>query len=147
MLTLLVIIAALLFATEATATVEAATYATYTCAGFKTIPAEATDRDPVVSAKIDTAKKGHQLHLNVRHTTLTNELYSREEQYRDIRFWSDRRGNYWSGVSVKNPGRTMVGQLGYDDTRGAATRRYIEKLFVGRRLERTTTSTCVMSDN
>jgi hypothetical protein len=79
--------------------------------------------------------------------TLTNELYSREEQYRDIRFWSDRRGDYWSGVSVKNPGRTMVGQLGYDDTRGAATRRYIEKFFVGRRLERTTTSTCVMSDN
>jgi hypothetical protein len=146
MLTLLVIIAALLFATQASATVDAATSATHTCAGFKTIPAEVTDRDPVVSAEIDTAKEGHQLH-NVRHTTLTNELYSRGEQYRDIRFWSDRRGDYWSGVSVKNPRRTMVGQLGYDDIRGAATRRYIEKLFVGRRLERTTTSTCVMSDD
>jgi hypothetical protein len=147
MLTLLAIIAALLFATQASATVDVATYATYTCAGFKTIPAEVTDRDPVVSAEIDTAKEGHQLHINVRHTTLTTELYSRGEQYRDIRFWSDRRGDYWSGVSVKNPRRTMVGQLGYDDIRGAATRRYIEKLFVGRRLERTTTSTCVMSDD
>jgi hypothetical protein len=114
--------------------------AEYECGGYRSVPPEAVERDPVVKTSVSMPSFG------VTHTTLTGEVYQREDQYRDIRIWSDRKGDYWSGVSIKNPRRTMVGQLAYDDSRGVNVRLYIEKSFVNRHLERTTTSTCVEVD-
>jgi hypothetical protein len=112
----------------------------YECAGYRSVPSETVERDPVVQTSVTIPPFG------VKHTTLTGEVYARREQYRDVRTWSDRNGDYWSGVSIKNPRRTIVGQLAYDDSRGVSARLYIEKTFVNRRLERTTTSTCISSD-
>jgi hypothetical protein len=117
---------------------------TVKCAGFKVVPPELIDSDPVVATFVHVAIVRDQLHaFEVKHATLGGDTFDRTTQYRDIRMWSDRSGDYWSGVSIKNPRRTMVGQLGFDGSRGIAARRYIEKLFVGRKLERTTTSVCV----
>jgi peptidoglycan/xylan/chitin deacetylase (PgdA/CDA1 family) len=112
------------------------------CAGFKTVPTESVDRDPVVKSSIHLYKARDEkpTGFEVKHETLKGETYARNDQYRDLRFWSDRNGDYWSGVSVKNPQRTMVGQLAYDPTISA--RRYIEKSFIGGKLDQTTTSIC-----
>ena len=83
--------------------------------------------------------------FEVIHTTLNGENFSREKQYRDIRRWSVNKSVFWSGVSVKDPRRTMVGQLIEDNSRGGSATRYIEKSYVNGRLERTVTSICVWS--
>jgi hypothetical protein len=125
---------------EDESTAQPAAPAEYECAGYRSVPPEAIERDPVVKTSVTVPPFG------VKHTTLAGETYARKEQYRDVRTWSDRNGDYWSGVSVKNPRRTMVGQLAYDDRRGIMARLYVEKSFVDGRLERTTTSTCVSVD-
>src|SRR6266404_1261306 len=58
--------------------------------------------------------------------------YIRNEQYRDIRTWTRKGEHYWSGVSIKDPARTMIGKLAWDDSRGIAARRYIEKSYLGK---------------
>jgi hypothetical protein len=113
---------------------NAAAPAEYECAGYRSVPPESVERDPVVKTSVT-------IPLSVTHTTLAGEVYARVEQYRDVRTWSDRKGDYWSGISIKNPSRTMVGHLAYDDSRGISARLYVEKSFVNGRLERTTTST------
>jgi hypothetical protein len=119
------------------AAAKAAIPAEYECGGYRSVPPEAVERDPVVKTSVVMPS------FDVTHTTLAGETYLRGDQYRDIRIWSSRKGDYWSGVSIKNPRRTMVGQLAYDGSRGELARLYIEKSFVNGRLERTTTSTCV----
>jgi len=119
------------------AAAKTATPADYECGGYRSVPPEAVERDPIVKTAVSMPSFG------VMHATLAGEVYQRVDQYRGIRIWSDRKGDYWSGVSIKNPRRTMVGQLAYDDSRGIMARLYIEKSFVNGRLERTTTSTCV----
>jgi hypothetical protein len=128
---------------------HAGDHVSFECAGFRAEPAEAADRDPVVKTAIGfyaprTAKTWTE--FEVVHTTLNGESFSREKQYRDIRLWSNAKGEFWSGVSVKDPRRTMVGHLAFDESRGVSARRYIEKSYVSGRLERTVTSTCVWSD-
>jgi hypothetical protein len=131
---------------ERTITTEGNDRLSLECVGFKTVPIEPVDRDPVVKSSIHLYKPSDEKKptgFEVKHETLTGKTYARNDQYRDLRFWSDRNGDYWSGVSVKNRQRTMVGQLGYDPTgRGISARRYIEKSFIAGRLEQTTTSTC-----
>ncbi len=120
------------------------------CAGFRTTPPETIDRDPVVKTSVELIfmpGKNQPLSFTVGQATLAGNTYERTNQYRDIRSWSNRAGDYWSGVSIINPRLTMTGQLVYDETRGIAARRYIEKLFVNGKLERTTTSTCVDVDH
>jgi len=120
--------------------------ATYTCAGFKVSPPERKDDDPVVSTEIEVGFEmdGKRPRLDVTHTTLKGEVYKRAEQYRDIRFWSATYSDNWSGVSVKNPRRTMVGRMTYDRDEHHP-RGYIEQSFVNGRLERTTTSVCTLA--
>jgi len=74
---------------------------------------------------------------------LKGETFSREKQYRDIRRWSTNKGDFWSGVSIKDWRRTMVGQLTYDNSRENSTISYIEKSYISGRLERTVMTTCV----
>jgi len=141
-------IAAVSIATLIPAKTHAGDHASFECAGFRAVPPEAIDRDPVVKTSIEVywpRNEDDPTFFEVNHTTLNGENYSRERQYRDIRRWSNGKGDFWSGVSVKDPGRTMVGQLAYDDSRGVAARRYIEKSYVNGRLARTVTSTCVWS--
>jgi hypothetical protein len=112
----------------------------YTCAGYEASPPEAIERDPVMRTSVIFPP------FDVRHTTLAGEVNARMEQYRDVRTWSNRDGDFWSGVSTKNPRRTMVGQLAWDDTRGISARRYVEKSFIDGRVERTVVSTCVQAE-
>jgi hypothetical protein len=116
------------------------------CAGFKSVPPETIDRNPVVATSVTVHWKlrdDQPDFFAVQHDTLSGESFVRDKQYRDLRMWSARSGDYWSGVSITNPRRTMVGQLAFDDSRGIDARHYIEKTFVSGRLERTTTSTCI----
>jgi hypothetical protein len=116
---------------------------TYECAGFRGTPPEPVERDPVVKVVIEH-RKGSPPIFNVKHVTLAGETFVRNDQYRDIRVWTGRGGDdFWSGVSIKNPSRSMVGNLAWDNSRGIAARRYIEKQFNRGRLERTVVSTCV----
>jgi hypothetical protein len=146
---LLMIGAAALFVGWSGASAIAGDFTLFECAGFRATPPEIIDRDPVVktSVAIYFARTGTQpSSFEVTHATLAGEKYERENQYRDIRTWANRGGDYWSGISITNPRRTMIGQLIYDDSRGISARRYIEKSFVNGKLERTTTSTCVWAD-
>jgi hypothetical protein len=113
----------------------------YECAGFKRTPPEALERDPVVKTIIDVEQN-----FFVKHQTLAGFSYIRNEQYRDIRTWTRNGEHYWSGVSIKNPARTMIGKLAWDDSRGIAARRYVEKSYRGKMLESTVISTCVDRD-
>jgi hypothetical protein len=115
------------------------------CAGFKTAPPENDDHDPVVVTEVILVTHGRGkdrelLSMDVQHLTLAKETYSRAKQYRDIRLWTDQDNLYWSGVSIKNPSRKMVGQLNANTARKEWS--YIERSFIDGRLERTTTSAC-----
>jgi hypothetical protein len=115
------------------------------CAGFKTNPPETDDHDPVVLTEVMLITSGRGkdrelVSMDVSHLTLAKETFSRAKQYRDIRFWTDRDNLYWSGVSIKNPQRKMVGQLNANADREEW--HYIERLFLEGRLDRTTTSAC-----
>jgi hypothetical protein len=68
------------------------------------------------------------------------ETYIRNEQYRDQRFRVLEKTDYWAGVSIKRPDRTMVGTIRMD--KGGQWAQYIEKLFRGRKLEATIVSVC-----
>jgi hypothetical protein len=63
-----------------------------------------------------------------------------DEQYRDLRFWSEGNADYWSGTSVKYPDRTMVGRIGIHSKRQWIE--YVEKHYRGGKLESTTTFAC-----
>jgi hypothetical protein len=145
---LLMINAAALFIAWSGACAIAGDFTSFECAGFKTNPSEAIDRDPVIktSVLVYFGRPGQRSSFEVKHATLAGEKYERENQYRDIRIWSNRSGDYWSGISISNSRRTMIGQLAYDPSRGISARRYIEKSFLDGKLERTTTSTCVWAD-
>jgi hypothetical protein len=118
------------------------------CTGFKTVPTERSDDDPVIRTMIDVLYPTHSdgiASIEVTHETLKGETYVRSEQYRDLRFWSGRKSNvwgvrknnFWSGVSAKNPRMMMIGEL-------VAQKYYTEKTFIGGKLARTTTSTCTL---
>ena len=124
---------------------HAGDHASFECAGFKATPPEARDDDPVVATSVELYWPLHQnspSNFDVNHTTLNGENYFRGEQYRNVRMWSNSKGDYWSGVSVKDSRRTMVGQMIYGDSSHGY---YVEKAYVNGRLERATTSTCKLS--
>src|SRR5262249_22665440 len=139
-------IAATLIATLAPAKAYAGDHAAFECAGFRAVPPEAIDHDPVVKTSIELyapLRAKDWTMFEVIHTTLKGETFSREKQYRDIRRWSTNKGDFWSGVSIKDWRRTMVGQLTYDNSRENSTISYIEKSYISGRLERTVMTTCV----
>jgi hypothetical protein len=49
--------------------------------------------------------------IYIRHFVASGENYTRNKQYRDLRFWSEGKADYGSGTSVKFPDRTMVASL------------------------------------
>jgi hypothetical protein len=120
---------------------DTARLASYMCAGFKSVPPENGERDPVVTAEIDVYPE----RFDIVHATLRGESYNRADQYRDMRFWSSRGSHNWSGVSIKNPRRVMIGKISYDLDDGRPLR-YTERVYVTGRLEQTTTSVCTWPD-
>jgi hypothetical protein len=92
------------------------------CGATESVPAD-RDPDPVFRTRIAKATTGE---LYVVHYAASGETYVRNDQYRDLRFWSDGKTDNWSGVSIKRPDWTMVGRLQIDKTDRWVE--YIEKL-------------------
>ena len=78
--------------------------------------------------------------IYIRHFVASGENYTRNKQYRDLRFWSEGKADYWSGTSVKFPDRTMVGRIGIHS--GRKWIEYVEKHYRGGKLESTTAFAC-----
>ena len=76
----------------------------------------------------------------IAHYAASGETYVRNDQYRDLRFWSDGKTDNWSGVSIKRPDWTMVGRLQIDKTDRWVE--YVEKLYQSGKLQSTATSVC-----
>ena len=78
--------------------------------------------------------------IYVEHYAASGKTFSRNEQYRDQRFWRAENTDNWSGVSVKRPDRTMVGTIRMD--KGGQRVEYTEKVYSGGKLEVTIVSVC-----
>jgi hypothetical protein len=143
-------IAATLIALAATMPAHATLDAGFKCTGFRTVPSERIDRDPIVSADVSFGEKfdrrGRRLpdYLSVVHTTFSGREYDREKQYRHFQHWvqntEEDSYHFWSGVNARDPRRTMVGELRVNDYNTMA---YMEKAYLNGHLEHTTISTCV----
>jgi hypothetical protein len=130
-----VIVTTLILALAGTAA-HASIVETLECGATKSIPAD-HDRDPIVKIKVLTAFSAGDSTLrtfDVDHYAASGKIYSRQDQYRDRRFWSTDKADYWSGVSIRVPSLTMVGSV---NSKG-----YLEKQYRAGRLERTTISAC-----
>jgi len=106
------------------------------CGATKSVPAD-DDPDPIFRTRIARAVDGQ---LVIVHYAASGETYIRNDQYRDMRFWSDEKTDNWSGVSIKRPDWTMVGRLQMDKTDRWVE--YVEKLYQGGKLQSTSTSVC-----
>ena len=80
------------------------------CGNAKSVPPD--DDDPVLLTRIVAIADGETQNgeIYIRHFVASGENYTRNKQYRDLRFWSEGNADYWSGTSVKYPDRTMVGR-------------------------------------
>src|SRR5262249_47580211 len=92
--------------------------------------------DPICKTKIAVTDQV----IYVEHYAASGKTFSRNEQYRDQRFWPQEKTNNWSGVSVKRPDRTMVGSIRMD--KGGQRVEYTEKVYRGGKLEVTIVSVC-----
>jgi hypothetical protein len=112
---------------------------TLECRDHRSTPPD-PDPDPVVRTLLTFADG-----FVVTHFTRSGKLYTRGDQYRDIRVWTNEGGNdvYWSGTWKKNQNKRMTGSLvtGNDDNY-----RYTEKIYDGGRVETTVVSTCASAD-
>jgi hypothetical protein len=106
------------------------------CGGAKSVPPD-NDPDPIVWTRIVAIEGGE---IYIRHFAAGGENYTRNEQYRDLKFWSEGKTDNWSGTSIKHPNRTLVGRLQMDKTDRWVE--YVEKLYSGGKLQSTTTSAC-----
>jgi hypothetical protein len=63
------------------------------------------DSDPVLLTRIVAIANGESQNgeIYIRHFVASGENYTRNKQYRDLRFWSEGNADYWSGTSVKYP--------------------------------------------
>jgi hypothetical protein len=110
------------------------------CGNAKSVPPD-DDSDPVLLTRIVAITNGEaQEEIYIRHFVASGENYTRNKQYRDLRFWSEKEADYWSGTSVKFPDRTMVGRIGIHNNRQWIE--YIEKHYRGGKLESTTPFAC-----
>jgi hypothetical protein len=79
----------------------------------------------------------------VTHVTRSGKAYTRGNQYRDIKVWTNEMGTpYWSGIWKRNPNKRMTGSL----VNEGDTNRYIEEVYDGGRLETTIVSSCKKED-
>ena len=106
------------------------------CGAAKSTPPDNDYSDPIYKTKIAVTDKV----ILVVHYAASGETYIRNEQYRDLRFWGQEKADNWSGVSIKRPDWTMVGTIRIE--KGDQWVEYIEKLFVGGKLQATTVSVC-----
>ncbi len=106
------------------------------CGATKSVPPD-DDPDPVFRTRIARAVTGE---IVIVHYAASGQTYVRNDQYRDLRFWSDGKTDNWSGVSIKRPDWTMVGRLQMDKTDRWVE--YVEKLYEGGKLQSTSTSAC-----
>jgi hypothetical protein len=83
------------------------------CGATKCVPSCDDDPDPVYRTRVARAVTGE---IVVVHYAASGETYVRNDQYRDLRFWTDGKTDNWSGVSIKRPDWTMVGRLQIDKT-------------------------------
>jgi hypothetical protein len=102
------------------------------CRDHVSTPPERDDPDPVIKTLLTFADG-----FVVTHITRSGKIYTRGDQYRDVRIWTDE-GTHWPGIWKRNPNKRMTGSLSYE---GNAAR-YVEKVYDGGRLETTITSTC-----
>ena len=111
------------------------------CGNAKSVPPD-DDTDPVLLTRIVAIANGETRNgeIYIRHFVASGENYTRNKQYRDLRFWSEKEADYWSGTSVKFPDRTMVGRIGIHNNRQWIE--YIEKHYRGGKLESTTPFAC-----
>jgi hypothetical protein len=108
---------------------------TYECGATKSSPLD-NDRDPIIKIKLQIVMHPNKFYsFNVDHYAASGKIYSRQDQYRDRRYWSNDKADSWSGVSVKMPNLTMVGSIKADG-------HYVEQQFRGGKLQSTTTSAC-----
>jgi hypothetical protein len=110
---------------------------TYECGATKSSPPD-NDRDPIVKIKVQIVfmpGDNKFYAFDVDHYAASGKVYSRQEQYRDRRFWSNDKADNWSGISVKIPSLTMIGKLGSDG-------HYVEQQFRAGKLQSTTISAC-----
>jgi hypothetical protein len=82
---------------------------TLECGAAKSTPPD-NDPDPIYKTKIALTDQV----IYVEHYAASGKTFSRNEQYRDQRFWRAENTDNWSGVSVKRPDRTMVGTIRMD---------------------------------
>jgi hypothetical protein len=110
------------------------------CGNAKSVPPD--DDDPVLLTRIVAIADGETQNgeIYIRHFIASGENYTRNKQYRDLRFWSEGKADYWSGTSAKFPDRTMVGRIGIHS--GRKWIEYVEKHYRGGKLESTTTFAC-----
>jgi hypothetical protein len=107
------------------------------CGATKCVPSCDDDPDPVYRTRVARAVTGE---IVVVHYAASGETYVRNDQYRDLRFWTDGKADNWSGVSIKRPDWTMVGRLQIDKTDRWVE--YVEKLYQSGKLQSTATSVC-----
>jgi tetratricopeptide (TPR) repeat protein len=105
------------------------------CGAAQSTPRD-DDPDPIYKTKIAVSDKV----IYVEHYAASGKTFSRNEQYRDQRFWRAENTDNWSGVSVKRPDRTMVGTIRTD--KGGQRVEYTEKVYRGGKLEMTIVSAC-----
>src|SRR6516162_11771682 len=133
--TLKKLLAAVALACALVAPAHASIVETYECGATKSSPVD-NDRDPIVKIKLQiviSAGSNEFRAFDVDHYAASGKVYSRQDQYRDRRYWSNDQADSWSGVSVKVPGLTMVGSL---DSKG----HYAERTYQAGKLRVTTTS-------
>jgi hypothetical protein len=120
-----------------TGAAQASIVETYECGATKSNPPD-NDRDPIVKIKLQiviSAGSNEFRAFDVDHYAASGKIYSRQDQYRDRRYWSNDKADSWSGVSIRMPNLTMVGSI---NSKGY----YVEKQFDGGRLKGTITSAC-----
>jgi hypothetical protein len=125
------------FASGAPITAKASIIETYECGATKSSQAD-RDRDPIVKIKVQIVimpGSNKFQAFDVDHYAASGKIYSRGDQYRDLRRWSDDKADHWSGTSVKTPNLIMVGSLN-------STGHYVEQRFRAGKLESTTVSAC-----
>ena len=105
------------------------------CGAAQSTPRD-NDPDPIYKTKIAVTDQV----MYVEHYAASGKTFSRNEQYRDQRFWRAEKTENWSGVSVKRPDRRMVGSIRID--KGGQRAEYTEKLYRGGKLEVTIVSVC-----
>jgi len=93
---------------------QASLVATLECGLIRISPPD-NDRDPTIKTKVSMvwspASALNPTDFSVEHYSAAGNVYSRSEQYRSIRLWSNRDSDNWSGVSIRNPALTMVGTV------------------------------------